>query len=82
MDAAALTELGVLRLQENNAQESAALLRVGMEVLQGEAGVRVDYLAVVDANTMLPVERVEAGTLVAVAGYAGKTRLIDNFLVS
>jgi pantoate--beta-alanine ligase len=62
-------------------RESAALLRVGMGILQGEAGVRVDYLAVVDANTMLPVERVEIGTLVAVAGYVGKTRLIDNFLV-
>jgi pantoate--beta-alanine ligase len=62
-------------------RESAALLRVGMGVLQGEGGVRVDYLAVVDANTMLPVERVGHGTLVAVAGYVGKTRLIDNFLV-
>jgi pantoate--beta-alanine ligase len=62
-------------------RESAALLRVGMGVLQSEAGVRVDYLAVVDANTMLPVERAEPGTLVAVAGYVGKTRLIDNFWV-
>jgi pantoate--beta-alanine ligase len=62
-------------------RESAALLRVGMEILQGEAGVRVDYLAVVDAGNLLPVERVEPGTLVAVAGYVGKTRLIDNFLV-
>jgi pantoate--beta-alanine ligase len=62
-------------------RESAALLRVGMAVLQGEAGVRVDYLAVVDAGTMLPVERVSDGTLVAIAAYVGKTRLIDNFLV-
>jgi pantoate--beta-alanine ligase len=41
----------------------------------------VDYLAVVDADTLLPVERGEAGTLVAVAAYVGTTRLIDNFLV-
>jgi pantoate--beta-alanine ligase len=69
------------RASAGGERESAALLRVGMGVLQDEAGVRVDYLVVVDANTMLPVERVEAGTLVAVAGWVGKTRLIDNFLV-
>jgi pantoate--beta-alanine ligase len=63
-------------------RESAALVRAGMAVLQGEAGVRVDYLAVVDADSLLPVERVGAGTLAAVAAYVGKTRLIDNFLVA
>jgi pantoate--beta-alanine ligase len=63
-------------------RESKALLRVGMAVLQSEAGVRVDYLAMVDAATMLPMERVETGTLVAVAAYVGKTRLIDNFFVA
>jgi pantoate--beta-alanine ligase len=42
----------------------------------------VDYLAVVDANTLLPVTSVERGTLVAVAAYVGSTRLIDNFIVT
>jgi pantoate--beta-alanine ligase len=73
--------LAVERAIAGGERESAALLRVGMGVLQGEAGVRVDYLAVVDAKTLLPVDYVEQGTLVAVAGYVGKTRLIDNFLV-
>jgi pantoate--beta-alanine ligase len=63
-------------------REREVLLQVGMGVLQGESGVKVDYLAVVDAGNLLPVERVERGTLVAVAGYVGKTRLIDNFLVA
>jgi pantoate--beta-alanine ligase len=73
--------VAVERTITSGERESAALLQMGTRVLQGEAGVRVDYLAVVDANTMLPVERVEPGTLVAVAAYVGKTRLIDNFLV-
>jgi pantoate--beta-alanine ligase len=59
--------------------ESAALIEAGMAVLQG---VRVDYLAVVDADTLLPVSSVQKGTLVAVAAFVGKTRLIDNFLVA
>src|ERR1700722_12280174 len=54
--------------------ESGALIEVGMAVLQGEAGVRVDYLAVVDADTLLPVSSVRTGTLVAVAAFVGKTR--------
>ena len=41
----------------------------------------MDYLAIVDANTLLPVERADSGALVAIAAYVGKTRLIDNFLV-
>jgi pantoate--beta-alanine ligase len=62
-------------------RQSVVLVRGGMETLRTVAGVRVDYLAVVDANTLLPVTTVEAGTLVAVAAYVGNTRLIDNFLV-
>jgi pantoate--beta-alanine ligase len=41
----------------------------------------VDYLAIVDANTLLPVTSADTGTLVAVAAHVGSTRLIDNFLV-
>jgi pantoate--beta-alanine ligase len=63
-------------------RESAELIEAGMAVLRGEAGVRVDYLAAVDADSLLPVDVVSAGTLVAVAAYVGKTRLIDNFLVA
>jgi pantoate--beta-alanine ligase len=62
--------------------ESVELMEAGMAVLRSEAGVRVDYLAVVYAESLLPVERVEDGTLVAVAAYVGTTRLIDNFLVA
>jgi pantothenate synthetase len=36
----------------------------------------------VDADSLLPVNPVNAGTLVAVGAYVGKTRLIDNFLVA
>jgi pantoate--beta-alanine ligase len=63
-------------------RQSIALVRKGMETLNAEAGIRVDYLAIVDANTLLPVTSVETGTLVAVAAYVGSTRLIDNFLVA
>jgi pantoate--beta-alanine ligase len=62
-------------------RKSGALIQGGTEILQAVASVRVDYVAIVDANTLLPVASIEKGTLVAVAAYVGKTRLIDNFLV-
>jgi pantoate--beta-alanine ligase len=56
---------------------SKSLIALGMQEL---AEVKVDYLATVDAQTLLPMDRVEPGTLVAVAAWVGQTRLIDNFL--
>jgi pantoate--beta-alanine ligase len=44
--------------------------------------MRLDYLAIVDANTLLPVSSAETGTLVAIAAYVGRTRLIDNFVAA
>ena len=63
-------------------RSSEALLRRGIEVFQTEAGVRLDYLAVVDPDTLLPVLSVSAGTLIAIAAYVGSTRLIDNVLIA
>ena len=39
---------------------------------------RLDYIALVDKNTLQPVEKLRKGTLVALAVFFGKTRLIDN----
>jgi pantoate--beta-alanine ligase len=75
------TLLQLERMIPEGERQSIALARKGMETLNAEAGIRVDYLAIVDANTLLPVTSAETGTLVAVAAYVGNTRLIDNFLV-
>jgi pantoate--beta-alanine ligase len=69
------------RISEGERQ-SVALVELGLESLHVATGVEVDYLAIVDANTLLPVASVKAGVLIAVAAYVGSTRLIDNFLVA
>jgi pantoate--beta-alanine ligase len=74
----------LLRMEQmiaDGERKSEVLIQGGIEILQSVSGVRVDYMAIVDANTLLPVASIETGTLVAVAAYVGKTRLIDNFLV-
>jgi pantoate--beta-alanine ligase len=74
----------LLRIEQMIAEgerQSDVVIRNGMTILQAVPGVQVDYLAVVDANSLLPVAFVATGSLVAIAAYVGKTRLIDNFLV-
>lgn len=48
-------------------------------IIEAEPLARIDYVSIVDALTMQPVEKVEKDVLVAMAVYIGKTRLIDNF---
>ncbi len=76
------TLLRIERMIAAGERRSAVLVQGGMETLQSAAGVQVDYLAVVNAMSLLPVMDAEAGSLVAVAAYVGETRLIDNFLVT
>jgi pantoate--beta-alanine ligase len=44
--------------------------------------VEPEYLALVDPETLAPVERIDGDVLVAVAARVGTTRLIDNTLIS
>ncbi len=48
-------------------------------VIESEPLAKIDYVSMVDALTMQPVEKVDRDVLVAMAVYIGKTRLIDNF---
>lgn len=49
-------------------------------LVEGE-DIRIDYIEVVDAETLEPVENVRDNALVAVAAFVGNTRLIDNTVV-
>ena len=49
------------------------------EIIETEPLAKIDYVSMVDALDMQPVEIVEKDVLVAMAVYIGKTRLIDNF---
>lgn len=63
-------------------RQSGPLIQEAIRILQEADGVKVDYVAAVDAQTLLPVDRVGQGMLIAVAAWVGQTRLIDNFLVN
>lgn len=49
------------------------------KIIDKEPLAKIDYLSMVDALTMQPVEEVKGNVLIAMAVYIGQTRLIDNF---
>jgi len=68
-------------LVKSGERQSARLLDAMRSVLASEPAIRIDYLAVVNADTLLPVDDTRAGALLAVAAYVGTTRLIDNLVL-
>ena len=56
-----------------------SIINTMTEIINTEPLAKIDYISVVDANTMQPVEEINDPVLVAMAVYIGSTRLIDNF---
>jgi pantoate--beta-alanine ligase len=59
---------------------AAPLLAAMRAVFAAEPGARVDYITVVDPDTLLPIEDIKPGGMLAVAAWIGATRLLDNIL--
>ena len=68
------------QLLANGEQNAAKIRNAISETIQAEPLAKVDYVELVDARTLKPVDSVERPVLVALAVYIGKTRLIDNFI--
>ena len=66
----------------NGVSDTAVLIAAAEKLLQSEEKIRIDYIALVDWSTLLPVETATPGTLFAVAAHVGATRLIDNTILS
>ena len=59
-------------------RDSARLIETGKRVIEEDPAVRLDYLEVVDPDSLDAVDTVAKTALVAVAAFVGTTRLIDN----
>jgi pantoate--beta-alanine ligase len=68
-------------LVEIGAKSADVLCNAILTTFATDATVRMDYVAVVDPFTLLPVADTSNGALIAVAAWVGSTRLIDNLLV-
>lgn len=64
-------------------ERSATQLReAGRAVIAQEPEVRLDYLEIVDPDTLDPIDSIAGKALVAVAAYVSATRLIDNVVLT
>jgi pantoate--beta-alanine ligase len=59
-------------------ERDAARLRARAQERLLAAGTRVDYVEIVHPETLAPVARAAAGSVMLVAAFVGRTRLIDN----
>ncbi len=60
---------------------ATALRDAILTAFPNDASARLDYAAIVDPDTLLPVANTSNGALIAVAAWIGATRLIDNLLL-
>ena len=62
-------------------RDATRLIESARKVLVSEPGVAVDYVEIVDAETLEPVALLRRGCFALVAAVVGGTRLIDNALI-
>ncbi|MGN1433468.1 MAG: pantoate--beta-alanine ligase [Ruminococcus sp.] len=68
-------------LIENGETDAKAVIKAITDSINTEPLAKIDYVDVVDFDTITPVEKIGKSVLVAIAVYIGKTRLIDNFII-
>lgn len=67
-------------LLEAGEKEAQKLRSTITATINSEPLAKIDYVEVVDWNTLEPVATIDGPVLVAIAVYIGKTRLIDNII--
>jgi pantoate--beta-alanine ligase len=63
-------------------REASVLLNRMKELIQSVSSAVIDYVAIVDADSLKPVTRLEGTIMLALAVKFGQTRLIDNLKLS
>lgn len=68
-------------MMKNGERDAEAVLAAMQELIESEPLARIDYVEMVDSDSIQPLTRAEGSVLVAMAVYIGNTRLIDNFMM-
>jgi pantoate--beta-alanine ligase len=67
---------------QSGERDAESLIGAGKEIIAAESAAELDYLEIVDPDTLDPVQTVNRPALVAVAAFLGSTRLIDNLVLN
>lgn len=68
------------KLMQAGEKDAAKIKKAIADNIATEPLAKVDYVDIVDFDTITPIETIGENVLVAIAVYIGKTRLIDNFI--
>ena len=71
----------LLAARQSGRKSAKEIVDLARKTISDAPLARIDYVDVVDAETLQPIELVKTNSLLAVAVYFGKTRLIDNILL-
>lgn len=69
------------KLAQNGLTDAKELISKMKRNIETEPLAKIDYVEAVDFDTISITDTIKENTLVAMAVYIGKTRLIDNFIV-
>ncbi len=62
--------------------DAATLITAMENIISQYPLARIDYIAIVDNQLLCPIEKINTQTLIALAVFIGKTRLIDNITLT
>ena len=74
--------LAIEALANSGETDSERLRTAALAILAAEPAAQLDYLEIINPDTLEAVATIAHGALAAVAATIGKTRLIDNLLLS
>jgi len=67
-------------LIKNGISDVDSVLKIIKETIECEPLAKIDYINIVDIDSLQNVDSIDRSVLVAIAVYINKTRLIDNFI--
>ncbi len=68
-------------MMKNGERDAGIILAAMRGVIEAEPMAKIDYVEMVDADSIEPLTKAKGRVLTAVAVYIGSTRLIDNFIM-
>ncbi len=68
----------VKELADGGENSASKLIDAARNMIASAKGARIDYISIVDAENLQPLETLRPNALIALAVFIGKTRLIDN----
>jgi pantoate--beta-alanine ligase len=68
-------------MMEKGKRDSGEIIKEMKDIIGREPLAKIDYVEIVDTDSLDPVARIEKEALAAVAVFIGKVRLIDNTIL-